>query len=622
MPAEAVNRSSPLRSDLTEEGILNRRTDYLPLSLLFSCVLGLVPSVLAYQYGVSLLLPAGRTYDLWSSVWKGTFWDHEDIWHRISWTWPYLVKADYGFYFALSVLASALVGGGWVALTRRQPASLLYAVLGWLAGSAAGFLLLQFMELPALWGVLAMPALAFLGGFLVTLFTAPPLPEAEIVVVRGTRIVSYKANTKKTVANAIRKGRVCLAGYVLAVRAEVRSILLLGASGTGKTVAILALMHTILARGNRMIVADPDGAAMSQHWKPGDTILNPFDGRSVRWDLLAEIKKPEDYKHLAESILPFTGDAKSDEWRTFAQEIYAACLQTWFEDKLGTSDEFFTTMARSSQEKLGLLCQGTSAAKYFAGGGERTLANIMITLTPALRQLEALVGPQGEAFSVRQWMREGKGTLWIPYQADEIAALRGPVSCWMRLAVFELLSMRWSWTRRVWFFLDELDALGRIQGLKDAMVRARKKGGCIVGGIQSIAQVRAVYGDAEAQTIVEQFKTQLVLSCGASEGGGTARFASVLIGEREVERIETSTSYNPGQNGPTVTTSYRRHVEQAVLSSEITQLADLSGYLRVSGKTEWMRVSFEPIDFEERINPTEPVRQFDTGTKAQASAEV
>jgi len=317
------------------------------------------------------------------------------------------------------------------------------------------------------------------------------------------RRYTYTMDTRKAVASAVRKERVCLAGFVLPVKAEVRSILLLGASGTGKSVAIVALMRTILARGDRMIVADPDGATMSRFWKAGDSILNPLDGRSVRWDLLAEIRTPSDFKHLAQSILPFTGDARIDEWRTHSQEIFAACLQTWSEGQLGSSDDFLLTMARGGEAKMKLLCQGTVAADYFAEGGERMLSSILNTLRPSLNELEALTGSQGKLFSVRQWVREGKGTLWIPYGAEQIAALKGPVSCWMRLAIFELLSMPSSSTRRMWFFLDELDALGRIQGLKDALVRMRKKGGCVVAGIQSIAQVRAVYGEAEAQTIVK-----------------------------------------------------------------------------------------------------------------------
>jgi len=455
--------------------------------------------------------------------------------------------------------------------------------------------------------LLAMPGLAILGSYIAVLFTAPMLADREVAIVWGTRIVPHVADTAKVVAGAIRKGRVCLAGCMLPIAAEVRSMLLLGASGTGKTVAIQALMHTVRSRGDRMIVADPDGASMSQFWQSGDIILNPLDGRSVRWDLLGEIKRSSDYKHLAQSILPYTGDAKADEWMRHSQVIFANSMQTWHEGQLGTSDQFLQTIAIGGESKLRLLCQGTAAATYFAEGGERMLTSIMGTLTPALEELEKLAGGKGALLSVRDWVRQGTGTIWVPYGADEIAALRGPISCWMRLGIFELLSMPTDGNRRLWFFLDELDALGRIQGLKDAMVRARKKGGCIVAGIQSIAQVRAVNGDAEAQTIVEQFGTQLVLRCGASEGGGTADFASDLLGEREIERIETSTSHSRGQGGPS-TTSYRRQLERAVLPSQITQLPDLSGYLKISGRTEWLKLAYEPIKLEEDISPKEPTR--------------
>ncbi len=76
--------------------------------------------------------------------------------------------------------------------------------------------------------------------------------------------------------------------------------------------------------------------------------------------------------------------------------------------------------------------------------------------------------------------------------------------------------------RRLWFIIDELDALGQIDGLKDALARLRKFGGRCVLGFQSIAQVRGTYGDAEAQTIVENCGNTLILRCSASERGGTA----------------------------------------------------------------------------------------------------
>jgi type IV secretory pathway TraG/TraD family ATPase VirD4 len=50
--------------------------------------------------------------------------------------------------------------------------------------------------------------------------------------------------------------------------------------------------------------------------------------------------------------------------------------------------------------------------------------------------------------------------------------------------------------------VDELDALGQIDGLKDALARLRKFGGRCVLGFQCIAQVSSTYGQGEAQILV------------------------------------------------------------------------------------------------------------------------
>ena len=65
---------------------------------------------------------------------------------------------------------------------------------------------------------------------------------------------------------------------------------------------------------------------------------------------------------------------------------------------------------------------------------------------------------------------------FIPYQAAQIAALRGLIAAWMRIAIFEAMS-RPEGDQRLWFVVDELDALGNIDGLKDALARLRKFGG-------------------------------------------------------------------------------------------------------------------------------------------------
>jgi len=145
--------------------------------------------------------------------------------------------------------------------------------------------------------------------------------------------------------------------------------------------------------------------------------------------------------------------------------------------------------------------------------------------------------------------------------------------------------------QRLWFVIDELDALGQIDGLKDALARLRKFGGRCVLGFQSVAQVSATYGTGEAQTIVENCGATLILRCAGSEHGGTSQFASRLIGEREVLRSSVSRSRRPFELLPVTNRSESPTVEAAVMASEIEQLPDLAGYLKLASRPQWLQVS-------------------------------
>lgn len=96
--------------------------------------------------------------------------------------------------------------------------------------------------------------------------------------------------------------------------------------------------------------------------------------------------------------------------------------------------------------------------------------------------------------------------------------------------------------------VDELNALGHIEGLNDALARIRKFRGRCVLGFQSIAQVRTIYGQGPAKTIVEICSNSLVLRCSVSEGGGTVQFASALIDKRQIISQTVSTNVAADRN--------------------------------------------------------------------------
>ena len=98
--------------------------------------------------------------------------------------------------------------------------------------------------------------------------------------------------------------------------------------------------------------------------------------------------------------------------------------------------------------------------------------------------------------------------------------------------------------------------------------------------------------------------------CEPSEGGGSARFASEVIGDRVVEREEITISRSQGLNPSTsITRAVREHREPAVMDSEIMRLDRWTAYLKVAGKRHWLSVSFKPEDFPVRaaaFAPAEP----------------
>jgi len=145
--------------------------------------------------------------------------------------------------------------------------------------------------------------------------------------------------------------------------------------------------------------------------------------------------------------------------------------------------------------------KGTPAQPFLEDHNSRMFESIRSVTSSAVAALDYVGQQTGRGFSIRDWVNdESAGVLFIPYKAGQIAALRSTISAWMRLAIFETMNRdepegvpreAESGRTRLWFVVDELDALGQIDGLKDALARLRKFDGRCVLGFQSIARCPA-----------------------------------------------------------------------------------------------------------------------------------
>jgi type IV secretory pathway TraG/TraD family ATPase VirD4 len=395
---------------------------------------------------------------------------------------------------------------------------------------------------------------------------------------------------------------ITLARVAIPAGDETKHFKLIGTTGTGKTTAIRELLGAAIARGDRAVFADPDGGyceTFHDRYR-GDIVLNPFEPGSVKWDLFSEIENSYDVEQLANGLIPSCEDPSAREWRGYARTFLASVIRRCGVTGKKEVSELWRLLTIAPTNELRPLITGTPAQPFLDPDNARMFGSIRSVTGSAIAAFEHIQNQRAKCFSVRKWVRSRAqpGVLFIPYRARQIAALRSMIAAWMNLAIFEAMSQTQGVDQRLWFVVDELDALGAIDGLKDALARLRKFGCRCVLGFQSIAQVSGTYGRGEAEAIVENCGTTLILRCSGSENGGTSQFASRLIGEREISRRqisrgkdrENSFLVRGGRRSRNVTE--QQVIEMAVLPSELEQLPDLCGYLKRASSAAWLKVAF------------------------------
>ena len=428
---------------------------------------------------------------------------------------------------------------------------------------------------------------------------------------RGDRTSNYSSDGP----SGEDEGCITLAGIPLSLEDETKHFKFLGTTGTGKSMAIREILTAALARGDRAIITDPDGGYLSRFYDAarGDVILNPFDGDAHKWDLFGEISNDYDIDQLARSLIPDSGDPDRI-WCEYARTFFTAVVRQSIKANDRNDAELFRLLTAGSEQELRTMLAGTAAGPFLEVGNEKMFGSLRSVASSAVRSLEYTTRQQAPPFSVRQWVRQkgakhtggSGGVLFLPYMAGEIAALRSVISAWMRLGIFEAMDCG-EGDQRLWFVVDELDALGEIDGLKDALARLRKFGGRCILGFQSIAQVSGTYGKGTAETIVENCGNTLILRCSASEHGGTSEFASKLIGQREVLHTTVSKTRQSGAWRSSTTSSQHLKIEPAVMGSEIERLPDLAGFLKLATLPDWQSVTLTPRGERSVVRIRKPV---------------
>lgn len=84
---------------------------------------------------------------------------------------------------------------------------------------------------------------------------------------------------------------------------------------------------------------------------------------------------------------------------------------------------------------------------------------------------------------------------------------------------------------KVYIFLDEFARLPKLEYLSLALGQMRSLGVCIIGGLQSVEQIKAVYNEHEANSILSGFQSVIAYNCDSY----SIRYIQSLTGEAKVQ---------------------------------------------------------------------------------------
>jgi|GEM_PF-5444950 len=360
--------------------------------------------------------------------------------------------------------------------------------------------------------------------------------------------------------------------------------LICASTGTGKTVALRQLLTDLRQRGDRVIIIDA-GYDLSQNFRQkDDLLLSPLDADSVGWDLRNEARHEADWTRFAASYLPAIGSGESAEWTKKAQAFFAnVCRQVGAET---TNQKLLEIFSNWPVEALKKLLDGTSSQTLVAGGESSYLTSVRNNIGEKLGGWQ--FGKSGD-FSLRDYMTSSdRRWLWLPYH-DAKKGICGPaISAWIDILVLAGLERASQNTKqKTWIIIDELDSIGVITGLKEAVTRLRKSNIAVVAAVQDISQLVENYGKETAQTIFGNFSNRLYLRANSVE---LAKKISEEIGECEWQETRVQVSENENKQGQGTngrgkgSSASIQIIRSAIqLPSQIQALETRTGFVKFAG---------------------------------------
>lgn len=408
-------------------------------------------------------------------------------------------------------------------------------------------------------------------------------------------ISGAKIKTAKEVAGYLRAagkaGSIYVGDMPLVKNSETRHIIVTGSTGSGKTNLINNILPQVIRAKHPSIVIDQTGEMIAKYYDEsrGDIIFNPLDNRSHSWDFWTD-NSGEDTGGNINSRLekfakvlfkygkkPYSG---SDPfWDNSAEVIFCSCVE--YLSKTGnksikTLQEMLSTMPLKQLEAKLI---GTKSSRYLSDANKTTASSILSVMTTNTKPLDLLT-ESGNKFSLREYftrVREG-GSAWLFLSSPpDLREVTMPLlASFFELSVSHLIGMGIKEDRRIWFIIDELSALGKLNGFNTLMSEGRKYGACVLAATQSISQLFENFGMHSASSIFGQFATKFIFR---TDEPAATKIIADIFGELEYRHQQKNTSFGANEFRDGISYTEQQRSKSLISSDTLASLEDLECFV-------------------------------------------
>lgn len=415
-------------------------------------------------------------------------------------------------------------------------------------------------------------------------------------------------------------------------------LLLVGGSGSGKTVLTKSLLGSVLRTplDLRALIYDAKEDLLptiyqlceesEQTVASGNSrvkVLNPFDFRAVAWDIARDIDTPAKAEQTSNILVADrAGPGEDDFFLQAARAILTAnqvalinCppnAKSWtFRDLMLTAlyepyTRFILNLA-VEHESPPLMMAGR-VIDQFLDCDPRTASNIRATISALLSPFEPIAAcwdkarKGGRTFSIAEWSRDTSQDILVLGNDETARSSLDIVNRAIFKRATELLlgrreisaHERDTGNNQSWVVLDEVREAGKLDGLGRLLTKGRSKGACVVLAYQDIEGLRDVYGEHVANELSAQCSNAVFLRINSPS---TAAWAADSFGSG-LQAVRNS-AFSTGKEG--TNHSHGRHDEERPLlyTSDFLYLPPagkengISGFYRMSG--------FQPMSRQEAL---------------------